>query len=181
MKHFIMNLENRNVGILISIVGVLMVIFPQALAELFPYMLGAGLMIRGAAVIFLTAKYKERSNGPGKVILYWVLGLVIMILGSSAVGIIGVIWAVFSLEEVSGDVNEMWRNKRWPIIHIITAVISVVLAVMLIIDPFKHFVTHVMILGLEIISSCFARLVDSVRSGVKSCPDTEADEKHENG
>lgn len=32
----------------------------------------------------------------------------------------------------------------------------------------------------EIISSCFARLVDSVRSGVKNRPDTEADLKQEN-
>lgn len=36
-------------------------------------------------------------------------------------------------------------------------------------------------IGLEIISSCFARLVDSVRSGVKSRPDTEAVGKQENG
>ena len=82
---------------------------------------------------------------------------------------------------MSGDVNEMWSNKRRPILHVITAVISVALAVMLIIDPFKHFVTHVMILGLEIISSCFARLVDTLRSGVKNRPDTEADLKQENG
>ena len=33
----------------------------------------------------------------------------------------------------------------------------------------------------EIISSCFARLVDTLRSGVKNRPDTEADLKQENG
>lgn len=91
MKRFIKNLENRYIGILILIVGVLMLIFPEQLAKAFPYMLGVGLIIRGIAAIILAVRYKETSQSPGKVIVYWGLGSIIMILGSGSIGIIGVI------------------------------------------------------------------------------------------
>ena len=48
MKRFIMNLENRYIGLLILVVGVLMLIFPVNMATVFPYMLGAGLILRGS-------------------------------------------------------------------------------------------------------------------------------------
>ena len=41
MKRFIKNLENRYIGILILIVGVLMLIFPEQIAKAFPYMCSA--------------------------------------------------------------------------------------------------------------------------------------------
>lgn len=178
MKRFIKNLENQYVGILILIIGILMLIFPDHLVKAFPWALGGGLILRGIAVLILAIRYKETSKGPGKMIVYVVLGLVIMILRNDAIGIIGVIWAVFSLEEVSADINEMWKDKHISVFHIITAIISVALAVMLIVDPFKHFVTHVRVLGLEIVASCLARCVDMIRSGInKNDKDIDQTEK----
>lgn len=173
MKRFIKNLENKYLGILILTVGVLMLIFPQQVSAVFPYFLGGGLILRGIAAVFIALRYKDGSKGPGMAVVYCVLGTVIMILGSEAVGIIGVIWAVFSLEEVSTDFNEMWKNKRFSAFHIITAIVSVVLAVMLIIDPFEHFTVHVSVLGLEIIFSCLSKGVDAVRSVLKKSGDKD--------
>ena len=176
MKRFIKNLENNYIGVLILIVGVLMLIFPEQIAVVSPFFLGGGLILRGIAVVFLAVRYKDNSNEPGMAVLYCVLGSVIVILGSDAIGIIGIIWAVFSLAEVSTDINEMWKSKRCSVVHIITAVISVVLAVMLIIDPFEHFTVHVRILGLEIISSCFSKGVDAIKSGMKKRNDADVPE-----
>lgn len=175
MKRLIKNLENQYIGALILFFGVLMLIFPEQMALAAPYMLGGGLILRGIAVIILSFRYKETSNGPGKAVLYFVLGLIFMILSADSVGIIGVIWAVFTLEEVSLEINEMWKDKHLSVIHIITAVISVALAVMLILDPFEHFVTHVRILGLEIVASCLSRVVDMTRSLVKNRNSEETD------
>ena len=168
MKRFIKNLENQYIGILLLIVGVLMLIFPEQIASVAPYILGGGLIVRGIAVVILAMRYRDTSKGPGMVVLYCVLGLVIMLHGGDSVGIIGVIWAVFSLAEVSTDINEMWKSKHYSAFHIITAVISIALAIMLIIDPFEHFATHVRILGLEIIASCFSRGLDLFRSEKKN-------------
>ena len=167
MKRFIKNLENQGIVIAILIVGVMVLIFPDHLAKAFPYLLGAGLLMKGIAIVILALRYKDPSDGPGKVITFGVLGLVIMILGSEAIGIIGVIWAVFTLEEVSEDINDMWKGRKYSPIHILTGAVSIVLAVMLMIEPFKHFTTHVAVLGLEIIFSCLAKGVDIIKAGLK--------------
>ena len=163
-------------GLLILTIGVLMLIFPEQLAKAFPYLLGAGLIVRGAVIVFLALKYKEETTTPGKIIPYWAMGLITMILGAGATGIIGVIWAVFSLEEVSDEINEMWKHRHFSVLHLITAIISVGLAVTLIINPFEHFVTHVRVLGLEIIFLFLSRAYDTFKARKKQPLDSPEDE-----
>ena len=95
------------------------------------------------------------------------MGLTIMIRRSEATGIIGVIWAVLVLVEVSEEINAMWREKHCSVFHLVLALISVMLAVMLMVNPFEHFITHVRVLGLEVVSSCFARSMDMLRGRKK--------------
>ena len=73
------------------------------------------------------------------------------------------IWAVLVLVEVSEEINAMWRKKHYSVFHLVLALISVLLAVMLMVNPFEHFITHVRVLGLEVVSSCFARSLDMLR------------------
>ena len=171
MKQFIRNLEKEYTVIVFLAVGILMILFPEHFARIFPYLLGGALVLRGISVVVLSFHYKEKDQGPGKMILYCVTGLTIMIRASQATGIIGVIWAVYSLVEVSGEIDEMWREGHYSVLHLVPAVISVALAVMLMVDPFEHFVTHIRILGLEIITSCLARGVDTIRAWVEDSLD----------
>ena len=163
MKRFIRSLENDFISLVCLAVGILMTIFPVHFSIAFPWVLGGALVLRGAAVVILAMRYKDAEHGPGYVVLYCVMGATIMILGTDATGIIGVIWAVFTLVEVSTELDEMWREKQFSFVYLIPAIVSVVLAVGLMVDPFEHFVTHVRVLGLEIISSCFGRGVDIVK------------------
>lgn len=167
MKHFIRNLEKEYLVIVFLVVGILMVIFPETFAKGFPWVLGIAMILRGILVVLLAVYYKDPGHGPGKAILYWVLGLTILIRGSDATGIIGVMWAVFSLAEVSEEINEMWKEKHYSVIHLLGAVVTILLAVMLMVDPFRHFVTHVRILGLEILASCFARGFDMIKAWMR--------------
>ena len=168
MKKFVKNLESRYLLILLFLFGILLVIFPDFFYRAFPWMLGIELIIHGLTVIYLSVKYREESKGPGRAVPYIVMGVGTIILGSDATGIIGVIWAVFTLNEVSEDINLMWKEKHISVITTVTAVISVVLAVMLMIDPFEHFVFHIRILGLEVIFSCLSRYVEFIKSFDKS-------------
>lgn len=167
MKQFIRNLEKEYLAFAFLVVGILLILFPGHSAGLFPWVLGGALFLRGISVLVLSLHYRDGERGPGKMILYCVTGLTIMICSSAAVGIIGVIWAVYSLVEVSDEIDKMWREGHWSALHLIPAVISIVLAVMLMVDPFEHFVTHVRILGLEIVSSCLARAVDMIKVRIK--------------
>ena len=166
MKRFIRNLEKEYLAIIILVLGILMIIFPGTFARISPWVLGAALIVRAAAVIVLAVYYRDPGHGPGKAILYTVMALTLMIHRNEATGIIGVVWAVFVLMEVSEEINEMWQEKHCSVIHLILAAVSVALAVMLMVDPFGHFVTQVRILGLEIVSSCLARGIDMIKARI---------------
>ncbi len=168
MKNLIRNLEKEYLVIVFLVVGILLVIFPEQFAKAFPWILGCLLVMRAVLVVVLAVFYKDEQHGPGRAILYCVMGLTIMIRGSRATGIIGVIWAVFSLAEVSEEINEMWKEKQFSAVHMISALISIALAVMLMIDPFEHFITHVRVLGLEILSSCFARRIRIIKNTLET-------------
>ena len=163
MKSLIRNLEKEYLAIAILVIGILLVIFPEQFAKVFPWVLGIVLVLRAALVLILVLRYKDSQHGPGKAIAFAVIGLTIMIRGSESTGIIGVIWAVYTLLEISGEIDEMWEKKHVSPISIIVAAVSVGLAVMLMTDPLTHFVSHVRILGLEICSSCAARRFDMFR------------------
>jgi uncharacterized membrane protein HdeD (DUF308 family) len=168
MKQFIRNLEEEYLVIVFLIVGILLILFPAHSARIAPYLLGGSLVLRGSSVVILSFHYKEKSKGPGGMVLYCATGLTFIILGNQAIGIIGVIWAVYSLMEVSEEIDEMWKEGHYSVLHLVLAVISIALAVMLMVDPFEHFATHIRILGLEIITSCLARGVDTVRARIKA-------------
>ena len=180
MKKFIRDLEKEYLVIAILVAGILLVAFPEQMSRAAPWVLGGLLTLQGIAVVVLCIIQKEKSAGPGRAVLFCVMGVTIMVLGGEATGIIGVIWAVYTLFEVSDIINEMWKEKHIPVIQLILAVISAILAVMLMVDPLKHFVTHVRILGMEIVFSCLVRGVGKIKRKVKEKriqPETGENEK----
>lgn len=164
MKKFIRNLENSYIALAILIFGILLVIMPTQFVHVLPWLMGFALILRGISVIVLIFHFKDKTFGPGAVIYNFVMGITIIVIGGDSINIIGVIWAVYSLIEACKEISEMWREKKYPVIKLINSVISIALAVMLITNPFEHFTTHVVILGIEIISSCFARSFDIMKS-----------------
>ena len=167
MRRFIINLEKDYLAFVFLAVGILLVAFPEQFSKISPYVLGIALILQGIAVVILAFRFKDPFQGPGKAVIYFVMGLTIMMLGSGALGIIGVIWAVFALIEVSKEIDRMWKEKKFSAVCLISSVISIGLAALLMTDPFKHFVVHVRILGLEIITSCIARRADSIRNSAE--------------
>lgn len=63
----------------------------------------------------------------------------------------------------TGEINEYRRTQNIRLIRIIPVVISIVLAVLLMINPFGHFVTHIRILGLEMIAMSFVKGKTQIR------------------
>ena len=78
MRDYIHNLSNKNISIMILIVGILMVLFPENLSHVFIWALGGAMILRGILVMTLCLYYKEGEHGPGNVLLYVVMGLMIM-------------------------------------------------------------------------------------------------------
>ena len=112
--------------------------------------------------------YKEDEHGPGNVLLYVVMGLMIMYLKAESINIIGVMWAIFSLKEVSEEIDQMWKEKHVHIFCLLSSVVTVSLAIMLMMDPFDHFSTHVKVLGLMIISTTLAKTAGLIKEKINS-------------
>ena len=168
MRDYIHNLSNKNISIMILIVGILMVLFPENLSHVFIWALGGAMILRGILVMILCLYYKEGEHGPGKVLLYVVMGLMIMYLKAESINIIGVMWAIFSLKEVSEEIDQMWKEKHVHIFCLLSSVVTVSLAIMLMMDPFDHFSTHVKVLGLMIISTTLAKTAGLIKEKINS-------------
>ena len=122
-----------------------------------PYIIGIGSLIYAVINIVVSIKYPESDAKLGDGIIRAVTGAVVLFMKADSIAILGVIWAVQSLHDVAEEIEEYRESKAFSIISCISMIISIILAVMLMIDPFEHFETHVRILGLEIISSVFIR------------------------
>ena len=157
MKRFILNLEKDYLAAVFVAAGILLIAFPEHFSKVAPYVLGGALILHGIVIVVLVLRYKDSHHGPGKAIVYFSMGLTILFLGGDALAIIGVIWAVFSLIEVSDEINEMWAQKKYSVLGLVASAISIGLAIVLMTDPFRHFAVHVRVLGFEILVSCIAR------------------------
>lgn len=157
MKKLIVSLDKDWLAFLSGLIGILLIIFPEQLTTIMPWLLGITLVLHGitGAVVFF--KYKDQNSNPGAIIIYVVLGAAILVHNGEAIGVIGVIWAVLSLKEVAEEITEAYREKHFSVFRMIMSLISVALAVMLLFDPFEHFEFHVRVLGLEMLSSVFVR------------------------
>jgi len=62
-----------------------------------------------------------------------------------------------SLEEAGKEITESFEKENFSVIRTIFAAITIVLAILLLFDPFEHFTFHVRVLGLEMLSYLFVR------------------------
>ncbi len=164
MKRLIRDLENEYIVIIIFAFGALLALFPALFTKAVPWALGIAMTLRGILVIMLALYFKDEAHKPGRALLYLVMGITIIILGSQSLKIIGVIWAVFTLEELSDEISEKWAEKEFSPIFIGTVIISVILSVTLITHPYEHFSLHVRSLGMQIMSSCLIRGLDVLKT-----------------
>lgn len=164
MKELILNLKKDRLAFIFAILGIVLIAVPAKVVNVLPYVMGISMIVYSIANIIITIKFPDAETKLGNSILRGVLGVVILLQKSGSIATMGVIWAVLSLQEAAEEVNEVYKTKKFHAVSAVGVVISVVLAAMLMLDPFEHFTTHVRILGLEMLSSVFIRRFRLVRS-----------------
>ena len=160
MKKIILALEDNRQIYAFVILGLILIIFPNAMGIAAPYILGAALLLYGIVNIVISVKYPESSVSLGDGVISVVAGGVFLAQRGNSVAILGVVWAMISLYEAAKEIDEYRKEKKINLIGIIVVIISIVLAVMLMVNPFVHFYTHVRILGLEIIAYVFVKVIN---------------------
>ena len=157
MKKIIVGLEKDRQVYMFVVLGIILILFPDHVGSAAPYLLGIACLVYGVLSVVISLKYPESSPNLGSGVIRIVAGAILLFQKANSIQIIGVIWAMNSLLEVEEEINEYHRKKEIRPIQLVGILVTIALAVMLMIDPFEHFNTHVRILGLEMIAAVFVR------------------------
>lgn len=168
MKKLILALQNDYLVFIFVLLGLVLIIFPAQVVYVLPYLMGAVLLLYAVVNTIVSLKYPDSKAKLGGSIIGVVLGITLLMQKHDAIGTMGVIWAVMSLFEAAQEIDEIYKTKKVNVISMIGIVVSAVLALLLILDPFKHFEMHIRILGLEILFSAFIRRRSLIRQKKES-------------
>ncbi len=148
-----------------AIIGILLLLIPDTLIDVFPYLIGVALVIYGGINVFVSKIYPDSEVSLGEAIIKVILGIVILVQKEKSVSTIGVIWAISSLYEVAEKIEGIRKDRKVRIISVVGIVIATILAAVLLLDPFEHFNAHVRILGIEMIITSFLQYRQVSRDG----------------
>ena len=161
MKKLIMGLQDNRQVFVFAVLGLLLILFPKEIGTAAPYILGILMVLYGCLNIILSLKYDDDASlSLGDGVVHIVIGGVLLFQKGDSIVLIGLVWAMISLYEAAREIDEFRKERKFTpvqIIRMIGMIISIALAVLLMINPFAHFYTHVRILGLEIIAASLVR------------------------
>ncbi len=139
------------------IIGIILILFPDVLTDLAPYIIGITLVVYSVINIITGIKNPDSEVRLGDAIIKGILGLIILFQEEKSISLIGIIWAMESFYEVAEEIDEYRKRRKFHIISLLSMIISAILAATLIMDPFEHFTVHVIVLGIEMIVTVFIR------------------------
>ncbi len=177
MKKLIIGLDKDWLAFVSGVIGVLLIIFPKNFVILVPWLLGITLLLRAVTSVIILLKYKDQKINAGSIVIYAVLGMVILVHNAESIGVIGSVWAMISLKEVSDEITQSYCEKHFSVFRLVVAAVSVGLAVMLLFNPFEHFEFHVRVLGLEMLSSVFVRRHNIIQNNRQQDVEAELKQK----
>ena len=146
---------------LFIILGAVFILFPNEISAYAPYIVGAALVSYAAVNIFMELHYPESEIRIGDAVVRGVMGIILLLEKEQAIAILGIVWAVFSLNDVAEEINDYHKTKKFRIVGAISIVVTVILSALLMLDPFEHFAFHVRILGIEMIAETLIRRRDT--------------------
>lgn len=168
--------------LLLVAVGVLCVVIPDTIVHILPYLLGAVMVLTGAASVVLALRessedagahadtdatagadrpaghdrlLKEGRRSIGASFVLVILGLFSIACGEQSIGFLGTAWGLVSLYKVGGEFDEaldLWRQKKHvAVVSVLLGLLELVLALLLILNPFANIEHHVIVLGIELV------------------------------
>lgn len=145
---------------LFPIIGVICILLPGYVTAVLPYLLGGTMALAGIVRVWNDIRNRKiLSRSPyvlahGMILL--IMGTAFILQGSRSLGPMGTTWAVIGIRKASKSLGVAIRKidlKERFAAPILEFLVRIVLALVLLFDPFEKFSTHVAILGLELIAT----------------------------
>lgn len=157
MKTLQARLEDDQQVYIFAVLGVICIVFHEQLTDIMPHIIGLFLVLTGLINIIFHFINKESRISLGTSFIYLVGGGAVVATHHESIVILGIMWALLSLLEVAEEIDEMVAHQEFSLFHTIMIIISTALAVMLLTDPFEKFAEHMVILGLEMITTAYVK------------------------
>lgn len=145
---------------LFPIIGVVCILLPGYVTAVLPYLLGGAMVLAGIARGLNDIRNKEflgrSSYGLAHGLILLIMGAAFIVQGAKALGPMGTTWAIIGIRKASKSlgwaIRQIYAKENFfaPIMEFL---LRIILALILLFDPFEKFSTHVVILGLELIAT----------------------------
>ena len=138
--------------------GLICILFSEHLTTVLPYIMGSTMVVFGGLIgsSYLTNQERagQRSEDLTYGIVLLILGAAFIVQGPNTLGVLGTVWAVIGVRKAAKSLNraiEKIKVKERFLAHVMEFSVRIVLALVLLFNPFEKFSTHIAILGLELI------------------------------
>ncbi len=156
-KRLLSKLKHNDQIYLFVIIGLVLIIFPSHIASYAPYIVGCALIVYSIIDTIMDLRYPDADISLGDSIVRGIIGVILLLETEQAIAIMGIIWAVFSLDDAAKEINDYYRTKQFRVIGALSIVLTIIFSAMLMLDPFGHLAFHIRILGLEMIAETFIK------------------------
>jgi len=153
MKHTIRKINQDWLRVCGILLGFVLIVYPYPFAKFLHWILGGGFFIYSVIRLIQGVTGKAPSVSIGDSLIKAILSIVIILQQDDATPIIGVIWAMQSLNEAGLEIDDFIRTRKFSLINMIILIVSVILSILLMIDPFEHMTLHIRFVGVEIITT----------------------------
>ncbi len=171
MKKLLVFLNKNDQAYIFCLIGLICIVFAENVALFSPFLIGVIMTFYGGInlliEIILNGKSFEFRIGDNLIMI--ILGVILLVEVENTLAIMGILWAFISLKEIGEEIDEMLSERCFSKLRILVCVISTIFAIMLMVDPFHHFIFHIRILGIEMILDVFM-----IRRHQKKCKRKEA-------
>lgn len=145
--------------LLFPLVGLVCLAGSEEVAYSLPYVLGGLMVFSGFGSLFAATRDRDQERTTvGTAIVMVVLGAVSIANGASSLNFIGIMWGLLGLTKGAEELDVVLKKFKAREPYALTfalAVFELVLAVLLIMNPFANIGHHVIVLGLELIAYPF--------------------------
>ena len=156
MAKLLLSYLKKDIQIYVFIaLGIVLIFFPENIAEYAPYIVGVALILYAVLNIFMELRYPESQISLGNAIVRGVTGVILLMETEQAIAILGIVWAVLSLNDVAEEIDDYRRTGKFRTIGAVSIVLTIIFSALLMLEPFEHFAFHIRILGLEMIAETF--------------------------
>ncbi|MBQ6035690.1 MAG: DUF308 domain-containing protein [Lachnospiraceae bacterium] len=153
MKHFLRKNKYDWFSVACILLGIVLILYPQPFVTWLHWLLGVGFFVYSIVQLLRAVIWRKPGISIGDCLIKAILSIVIILQSDESIAIIGVIWAMQSLDEAAQEIDDFIRTRHFSPLNLISLVVSVVLSILLMIDPFEHIRLHIRFVGVEIITT----------------------------